>query len=280
MSPHTPRTGLGTHILSLPSLTGAVAAVAVAAAAAAALMTTPTARAATFNHGSFSGSDYTFVKVAESTSEPGALFGAPTVSGNSLDFNPLGYRATAADGGVDSAAGNLVLGVATKKKNGPGINSITINESGDTTLLGNVPPGSMGTASAVFTSGVLDIHEVDGDPINHISVPFSFTFNPSGGTYFLGTDGGGGPLFNTQFAGSVTLSVDQILIANNITGSASRVSLDLNNVLNAVSQAGTSASMAKLDFGLVVHNPEPGALSVGGVALAALALRRRRRRLR
>ena len=43
-----------------------------------------------------------------------------------------------------------------------------------------------GIGSALFADGVLDIQEVEFQGINHISVPFSATFTPSGGTYFLG----------------------------------------------------------------------------------------------
>jgi hypothetical protein len=273
MTWHIHRSGSRTRGFALT----AIAAIA-AATAFALLAAPPAARAAQFSYGSFGGTDYTFANVAESSGEAAALFGAPIVSGNSLDFNPLGYSASSANGDTDSTIGNLVLGITAKKKKGPnasGIGSISLAETGDTTLLGNVTPGSMETASAVFASGVLDIHEVDGEPINQISVPFSFTFNPSGGTYFLGTDGGGGPIFNTQFSGSVSLPVEQILIANGVTGSATHVSLDLNNGLHAVTQAGTSAFIAKVDFGLVVNNPEPTALS-GMAALLALALARRR----
>ena len=224
--------------------------------------------------GSFVGDDITYTDVAEATPR----FGTPTVSGNSLDFNPVGFSAGSSNGGTDSAIGNLAFGIEVNKKSSSRIGSISLSEIGTTTLAGNVPPGSMATAAAVFTSGVLDIHEVDFKGINHISVPFSMTFNPSGGTYFLGTDGGGGPLFNTPFSGSATLPVDAILIANGLTPSATKVSIDLSNELHTVSEPLTSAFMSKLDFSVqtTVHTPEPTALS--GLALAALALLQRRQR--
>ena len=157
----------------------------------------------------------------------------------------------------------------------------------------------MGTASAVFASGVLDIHEVNFQGINHISVPFSFTFSPSGGTYFLGTDGGGGPTFQTEWTGSVTLDVDAILIANGFMippgaidpdGGATKISIDMDNTLVAVSQEGTRSRIAKKDFGGVIIRsnvptepggdpeiPEPATFVLAGLSLMGLGLARRSR---
>jgi hypothetical protein len=217
--------------------------------------------AAQINYGSFMGTHVTYANVMEdSGDEPTTLFGSaanpPTVTGNSIDFNPVGFEAST--NGVESEITDSNLAFMVTAKSGSRISKVTLSEAGDTTLAGNVAPGSLTTASAVFASGVLDIHEVDFQGINHISVPFSFTFNPSGGTYFLGTDGGGGPTFNTQWNGSVTLDIDAILIANGIMippgpvdpeGGATKISIDLDNTLVAVSQDGTAAAIGKKDFG-------------------------------
>jgi hypothetical protein len=237
----------------------------------------------------------TYVNVTEDSGadEPLPLFGAPTVTGNSIDFSPTGFDASSANGGSDITDSNLVFMVTAKS--GSRISSITFSEAGDTTLAGNVDPGSMGTASAVFASGVLDIQEFDFMGINHISVPFSFTFNPSGGTYFLGTDGGGGPIFNTQWSGSVTLDIDAILIANGFVippgtidpdGGATKITIDMDNTLTAVSEAGTSALIAKKDIGgfTIRSNvrtepggiPEPATITLAAIALVAGAWRLRR----
>jgi PEP-CTERM motif len=234
-------------------------------------MITQASPGAQINYGSHMGTHVTYVNVTEDSGadEPLPLFGAPVVTGNSIDFNPVGFDAASVNGGSDITDSNLVFMVTAKS--GSRIQSITFRESGDTTMAGNVAPGTMGTATAAFASGVLDIHEVDFVGINHISVPFSMTFSPSGGTYFLGTDGGGGPLFNTQWTGSLTIPVEDILIANGFIippgpvdpdGGATKVSIDLDNVLVAVSQPGTSAVISKKDFGGIsvrVNVPgEPG----------------------
>jgi hypothetical protein len=249
----------------------------------------PTASGAQINYGTFMGTDVSYVNITEDTgaNEPLPLFGSPTVTGNSIDFNPVGFDAVSSNGGSDITNSNLVFMVTAKSNSR--IQSLTLTEAGDTTLAGNVSPGSMGTSSAVFASGVVDIHEVDFQGINHISVPFSFTFSPSGGTYFLGTDGGGGPIFNTQWSGSVTLPIEQILIANGFDidrdSGATKISVDLDNVLVAVSQTGTSAVIDKKDFGGVsirvnvpgagVAIPEPGAFALAGIGMAGLIMKRR-----
>jgi hypothetical protein len=258
---------------------------------------------AQINYGTFMGTHVTYVNITEDSGadEPLPLFGAPTVTGNSIDFNPVGFDAASANGGSDITDSNLVFMVTAKS--GSRIQSITLNESGDVTLAGNVGPGTMSTAAAVFASGVVDIHEVNFAGINHISVPFSMTFNPSGGTYFLGTDGGGGPIFNTQWSGSVTIPIEQILIANGFMippgpvdpdGGATKISIDLDNTLVAVSQSGTSATVSKKDFGGISIRvnvpsepggemelrpiPEPATLVLAGFGALGLLLGIRHRR--
>jgi hypothetical protein len=233
------------------------------------------AYAVPINYGSFTGTNVIYTNVSEEATTPpdtSPLFGPPTVTDDSIDFDPLGFAAASSNGGSDLTNGNLVFGITAKP--GSVIEFITLSEIGDTTMAGNVAPGSMATATAVFCNGTLDIHEVDSAGIPNISVPFALTFTPSGGTYFLGTDGGGGPVFNTSWTGSVTLDVDAILAANGRSGHATRVSIDLDNTLSAVSQAGTSSVIGKTDFGLRVDIPEP--LSAPLITLAALAASSRR----
>jgi hypothetical protein len=243
------------------------------------------ALATQINYGTHAGTDVTYVNVTEDTGadEPLPLFGPPLVTGNSIDFNPLGFDAASAGVDSDITGSNLVFAIAAHI--GSRIDTVSLFESGNTTQTGGVTPGSMGTASAVFAAGGLDIHEVDFAPINHISVPFSLSFTPSGGTYFLGTDGGGLPLYHTLWTGSTTLDVEAILIANGFTdfNGATRVSIDLINQLDAASQAGTAAQISKLDFGAITTGkvvradiPEPSSVVLAALGLFGLMAVRRR----
>jgi hypothetical protein len=242
----------------------------------------------------------TYVNVTEDTGadEPLPLFGAPTVTGNSIDFNPIGFdAATSAAGGSDTTHSNLVFSV--NAKSGSRISAIAFGEAGNTTLAGSAKKKKDNpAASAVFADGVLDIHEVDFQGINHISVPFSLAFSPSGGTWFLGADGGGSPIFHTAWTGSATLDIDAILIANGFmlapgsvdpNSGATRISIDLDNTLQAFSEQGASATIAKTDFsgfvlrsnvptepGGEVENPEPSSCVLVGLAMVAFSMRRAR----
>jgi len=236
------------------------------------------AYAATINYGTHVGNDVRYVDVTEdSGAAPLPLFGAPTVTGNSVDFNPVGFDATSGPtGGSETTASRLTFMLVADT--GAHVGSIAFSEAGDTTLAGNAPLASMGTATAVSASGVVTIHEVDFNVIQPIVRPFALAFTPSGGTYALGTDGGGLPIYHTQWTGSVTLNLNQILTQEGqpFTLGATKISIDMSNTLTAASESGTSAVIAKSDFGgvaiavLVGRLPEPTALSLAGLGLIAL----------
>jgi hypothetical protein len=256
----------------------------------AAMMIGQPALAATINYGDHMGTTVTYVDVTESSGTDAVpLFGPPTVTGDSIDFNPVGFDAASAGGGADITDGQLTFMVEAK----PGANGmvgISFSEAGITQLAGNVAAGDLSTATMVRAAGVLDVHEVDFVPINHISVPFFLTFNPSNGDYFLGTDGGGGPLYFTDWSGGANINLLQVLFDNGIrrTFGVTKLSVNLDNVLVATSQNGTSSLISKKDFGgltITVQTPgggggpdipEPTTLVLVGLSVAGLTVGRRR----
>ncbi len=196
---------------------------------------------------------------ANSAGDVPPLFGAPIYSGDSVDFNPVGFDANASGaGGVDITDGNLRMVVTAKPGNA--IANFNLSEAGDTTLAGF---GTNTTMTSVTATGTLDIYDVDGVGINNISVPFSLTFTPFNGLYRQGTEGGGGPFFHTQWFGSQLLNINQVLInaGKTFVLGATRIAVDLDNTLVAVSEAGTSSLIAKKDFGgisITINQPGPG----------------------
>jgi PEP-CTERM motif len=236
------------------------------------------ALAASINYGSFMGSTVTYVDVTEGSNsgDPLPLFGPPTVSGDSLDFDPVGFNANATGaGGVDVTDGNLKFMVMSKGSNG--INALKLSEAGDTTLAGF---GTDATFTAVTGTGILKVNAVDGVGINTISVPFSMTFTPSGGTFGLLSDGGGGPLFSSLWSGGVMLDINAILTAKgqSYVHGATKITVNLDNTLTALSQLGTSSLIAKKDFGglSVTVIPEPSTCLLFGIVVIGLALGRRK----
>jgi hypothetical protein len=237
------------------------------------------ATAAPINYGDHPGATVDYLQVTEDANSAGdapPLFGAPQVTGDSIDFDPVGFSASSQNGGADITDGNLKFTIDAHT--GFAINTVTIAEAGDTTLLGTAPLGSETTFSSVTTRISVDIHEVDGAPITLVqanNIPISFS--PSGGTYGLGTDGGGGPLFSTGWSGSVTIDLNAILTANSqpFTFGATRVDINLDNSLGALSQPNTSAFIAKKNANgitITVNIPEPTgglmALLAGGLVSA------------
>jgi hypothetical protein len=238
---------------------------------------TATSHAASINYGNFSGTTVNYIAVTEASNSGDAvpLFGPPTVSGDSLDFNPVGFNANSSNGGADITDGNLTF--MAQAKPGFGLFNLKIQEFGDTSMVGF---GTDTTFTSVTLNGILNVQEVGGAGINSVSIPISITnFNPSGGTFGLASDFGGGPGGTLAWNGSVLLD---LTLANPAIAAAyadqhldtskpvTKVSLNFDNTLIAISQQGTSALIAKKDHVIITTNiPEPASL---GLLLLATAL--------
>jgi len=232
------------------------------------------AAAVPINYGDFVGATVNFLQVTEdSGTDPTPLYGSPTVSADTLDFNPVSFNASASEaGGVDTTDGTLTL--MMRSQAGNFIDKIEFDEAGDFTLT-----GLSGTAfAAVRANFFLDIQEVDGVGITPINIATAMTFTPSNGDFDLVADGPG-PLVNGIWSGLLMVDITQALIDNNIpfTNGATKVSVTFDNTLTALSEAGTSAFIAKKDVGGVGITVIPEPASMGLLALGALAMMGRRR---
>lgn len=247
------------------------------------------ASAATINYPdpSPNGNTVSYVGISEtSLTDPVPLFGSPTVSGDSIDFNPTGFGAFAAGGAVKNTDGQLVFTVLAKQ--GFGISNINFSEAGVTTLAGI---GTDNTYTDVSATGAVNIYEVDGVPINTISIPLSLTFAPNGnGTFHLVSDAGLG-LSGLPWTGGQLVDLDAALNNHNpkipFALGATKISVDLDNSLVAQSENGTFSLIDKKDFGgLAVtvnmphggggpDSPEPTSLVLACLGLAGVAVGRR-----
>ena len=225
-----------------------------------------------------------YTSVSEtSLTDPVPLFGAPHVSGDSIDFNPAGFGAFAAGGGNDLTDGQLLFNVTAKQ--GFGIANINFAEAGITTLSG---VGTDVTHTDVSATGRVDITEVDGAGINTISIPIDLKFLPNAdGTFELITDAGLG-LSSLPWTGSQLVDIQGALVSHGIpfVKGATKISVDLDNGLIAQSELGTLALIDKKDFGgLAVtvnmgsgggpNGPEPTSLVLAALGFAGMTFGRR-----
>lgn len=256
------------------------------------------AQAAPINYGDFVGSTVTYRMVTEDSGTdtvPPCMYCQPTVGGDTLNFNPVGFDAASSGPGADITDGQLLFMVESNNKQTQSIQNIKISEVGDTTLAGNVPLNSVGTSSSIRLATVVEIVEVDGAAISPItltgmSTPPLPSLNPvythlpsntvSDGTWQLGVDGNGGPLFFTQWAGNLFVDIQDALVKSGVpfTRGATKLTVNIDNILAATSETGTSATIAKKDFITITTNvPEPGTVGLAFLAmLAGLAGRRGR----
>lgn len=80
------------------------------------------------NYGDFDGANVTFVDVTEVSLETGALYGAPDVVNDTLDFPATGFLSESTNGEIDFLDGRLTFMVEADP--GQTLNSITLEEFG------------------------------------------------------------------------------------------------------------------------------------------------------
>jgi len=232
--------------------------------------------AAPINYGDFTGTTVMYLDVTENTNtgDDQPLFGAPTVAGDSIDFDPSGFSASSSGGGApDLTDGQLTFMIMAQE--GKAINNVTFSEAGDASLARSLD--TTDDALTSVTSNIfIDILEVHGAPINAINVQGEMTFAPSDGSYTLSEDGSGGATFNTGWTGSFFVDLTGV---DGVNGLITKVSVNIDNVLTASSATNSTAFIAKKDFDgvtIATNIPEPTTALLAVSGLLAMACSRRR----
>ncbi|QDS97780.1 PEP-CTERM sorting domain-containing protein [Adhaeretor mobilis] len=212
----------------------------------AALVGSATSAEAAILHGDFSDvppGGVMYLDVTESSFSnpvPPVLYGAPTVTGNLLDFDPTAFGVSSSGGASNLVDGQLNFTIDALP--GAGLTAFSIVEGGDFSFSGVTPtPSTFVSASAGAT---VSITEVDGaallSPIPVFASDIFVTDYPTTG----------GAPSTGLLPWSLVTFVD--LASALPSGSlATKVEVAINNQLSTASTPGNQAAIAKKDFKII-----------------------------
>ncbi|MBY0399774.1 hypothetical protein K2X89_05730, partial [Myxococcota bacterium] len=159
-------------------------------------------------------------------SDVNGLFGAPSVSLDSLDFTPTTFQASCTQC-VATTSDTLTLDIATVS--GKRIDTIEITEGLDYALQSFDPSGLASVSViATLTIGVI---ELGGVPVSGISQNVLVNFTPSGNPTIVGF--GINPPNSVILGTSGAIDIDAIIAGAGFSGNATRLNVRFGNVLTA-----------------------------------------------
>jgi hypothetical protein len=217
------------------------------------------ASAATISYGDFNAPPSTMFLDVEETAPVVPLYGPPTPFETGLDFDPKGFVAVAAGGSTQITDGQLNFTVMS-----PGLNSLSVFEAGDYTLVGAGGPPTFVTAAASIFARVIEVN--GGTPVSILLPQVNSSVTHS-------LPGDAGALRPWSLGTSIDIAGQ--LAAGQV---ATKVEIVIDNQLIAASQPGSAAFIAKKEFIITTDLiPEPATFAMGAMALCGIAVGMRRR---
>lgn len=200
---------------------------------------------------------YTDVTESSATDPvPPPRYGAPTIKGNTLDFQPRQFAALAENGAADLFDGQLNFDMMVEQNFSgvaAGFDGLVIEESGDFTLFG---AGTSVTSVGAGIFAEVEILAVDGAPL---AAPLTVVGNAQFSTDLVSSPG-----LNQPWGQVLQVDFGPALMSANIEPKfgVTKARVVIDNTLVAVSERdpGTLAFIAKKDFKIspfdVVPNPD------------------------
>jgi hypothetical protein len=242
-----------------------------------ALATCGSVRAAVISYGNFSGPPLppgiSFQNVTESSgTDPVPLYGPPHKTATGLDFDPVGFVATASGGTQDTTDGqlNYIVKGTVVPGGSASIKSLNLSESGDYTLVGAGTTATQALAGAIVA---VKVTEIDGNPVTPFNLAPS---NASVGFNLIGNPG-----IVQPWSLGLSVNVDSQIAGIPHTIGVTGLEVVINNQLLALSESGSVSFIAKKDFvvGVVAEIqgvvPEPSSVALLGIAMCGMIRRRR-----
>lgn len=235
--------------------------------------------AGTFSWGDFSGNSVMFLDVTENNDEATSLFapepgmGGPSVSGDLLHLDPVGFSSQSQNNSADFI--DSTLSTVIMANPGGAIDLLKVTELGDYSLGGLSGGEANAQVGAAFFWTVL---EVDNAPVSLATMTANLTVNSgsgaNGGMYSRPTHDGVASIWQ----GTAMVDLNAYLASESLTGSVTKVRLRFDNSLQTSADNVSTAFIKKKSVDIEVNGrvPEPGTILLMSLAAVTLPAVRRR----